>query len=97
MTAVVVTPSLDRSWVKPLATLRSRGVSCVVVSIDVDAYARYARDQELRRAGRPAAPRDPGDGEHGQARRALRHALTEFDVAVHAVTPAKALGELLTG
>jgi hypothetical protein len=49
-----------------------------------------------RRAGRPAAPRDPADDEHGQARRALRHALTEFDVAVHTVTPAKALGELLT-
>jgi uncharacterized protein (DUF58 family) len=96
MTAVVVTPSLDRSWVKPLATLRSRGVACVVVSIDVDAYARFARDQELRRTGQPAAPRDPADDEHGQARRALRHALTEFDVAVHTVTPAKALGELLT-
>ncbi len=96
MTAVVVTASLDRSWVKPLVTLRSRGVACVVVSIDVDAYASFARDQELRRAGRPAAPREPGDGEQGQARRALRHALTEFDVAAHTVTPAKPLGELLT-
>src|SRR5258705_6273439 len=96
MTAVVVTASLDRSWVKPLVTLRSRGVACVVVSIDVDAYAGYALDQELRRAGRPAAPREAGDGEDGQARRALRHALTEFDVAAHVVIPAKPLGELLT-
>jgi hypothetical protein len=95
MTAVVVTPSLDRSWVKPLATLRSRGVACVVVSIDVDAYAGYARDQELRRAGRPLPARDGADEEHGAARRALRHALTEFEVSVFTVTPAKALGELL--
>jgi uncharacterized protein (DUF58 family) len=38
MTAVVVTPSLDRGWVRALAGLRSRGVSAVVISIDAASY-----------------------------------------------------------
>jgi uncharacterized protein (DUF58 family) len=33
MTAVVVTPSLDRAWVRPLASLRPRGIATVVVSV----------------------------------------------------------------
>jgi uncharacterized protein (DUF58 family) len=33
MTAVVITPSLDRAWVRPLASLRGRGVAAVVVAI----------------------------------------------------------------
>ena len=32
-----------------------------------------------------------------QQQRALRHALAEFDIDVHTVTPARALGELLIG
>ena len=32
MTAVIITPSLDPSWVRPLASLRGRGVACVVVT-----------------------------------------------------------------
>src|ERR671937_820943 len=40
MTAVVITPSLDASWVRPLATLRSRGVGCVAVTLDAGAYER---------------------------------------------------------
>ncbi len=34
MTAVVVTPSRDRAWIRPLAGLRSRGIGCVVVLVD---------------------------------------------------------------
>ncbi len=33
MTAVVITPSLDRSWVRPLASLRGRGIAAVVISV----------------------------------------------------------------
>ena len=51
MTAVVITASLDRGWVKPLATLRSRGVACVVVSLDVPAFERRPA-----RAGSAARP-----------------------------------------
>jgi hypothetical protein len=96
MTAVVITPSLDRTWVKPLSTLRARGVACVVVSFDVGAYASFARDLELRRRGRPAEPEDAGAADHRrQQQRALRHALAEFDIDVHLVSPGRALGELL--
>ncbi len=34
MTAVVVTPSRDRGWIRPLAGLRRRGIGCVVVLLD---------------------------------------------------------------
>src|SRR3954469_7307853 len=96
MTAVVVTPSLERSWVKPLSTLRSRGVACVVVSFDVGAYGRFARDLDLRRRARPAEPEDPDEvAKRQQDQRALRHALAEFDVTMHTVVPARPLGELL--
>jgi uncharacterized protein (DUF58 family) len=96
MTAVIVTPSTDRTWVKPLSTLRARGVACVVVSFDRGAYERYARDEELRRRGLPPEPEDPEDrGKREQQARALRHALAEFDVGLYTVGPARALGEQL--
>lgn len=34
MTAIVVTPSRERSWVRLLAGLRGRGIGCVVVLVD---------------------------------------------------------------
>src|SRR4029077_11684819 len=52
MTAVVITASLDPAWVRPLASLRTRGVACVVVTLDaaafdkVDAQARAAAEGE---------------------------------------------------
>jgi uncharacterized protein (DUF58 family) len=33
MTAVVITPSFDRAWVRPLASLRGRGIAAVVVTV----------------------------------------------------------------
>jgi hypothetical protein len=45
MTAVIITPSLDPSWVRPLASLRSRGVACVVVTLDAAAYDRLEGGQ----------------------------------------------------
>jgi uncharacterized protein (DUF58 family) len=98
MSAVVITPSLERTWVKPLSTLRSRGVACVVVSFDVGAYARYETDHQARLLGLPAVDPDPDStAERRQQERALRHALAEFDITLHTVTPARPLGELLVG
>jgi len=98
MTAVVITPSLDRSWVKPLTALRARGVSCVAITFDVDAFQRFALDEESRRRGIPLPPPpEEEDAVLHQRTRALRHALSEFDVAVHTVVPARALGEVLAG
>jgi uncharacterized protein (DUF58 family) len=96
MTTVVVSPSLDRTWVKPLSTLRSRGVACVVVTFDVEGYERYARDQELRRRGQEPEPEDPERAaKRTKTVRALRHALAEFDIEVHTVMPGRPLAELL--
>jgi uncharacterized protein (DUF58 family) len=96
MTAVVITPSLDRGWVKPLAALRSRGVACVVISFDTAAFERFGRDEELRLRGLPPeAPDSVDDAARSQRVRALRHALSEFDVEVHAARPAQPLGEAL--
>ena len=102
MTAVVITPSLERDWVKPLATLRSRGVGCVVVSFDVGEFERFISDDTPRpgpAAARPHEPVEPPDPVAEAARaqrvRALRHALSEFDVTVYTVHPGVALGAAL--
>ncbi|MBF8290508.1 MAG: hypothetical protein HW391_1476 [Chloroflexi bacterium] len=98
MTAVVITPSLDRDWVRPLSALRARGVGCVVVSFDVAAFERHARDEELRNLGLPPEPADAAaESARAKRERALRHALSEFDVAVHTVVPVRPLREALAG
>jgi hypothetical protein len=90
MTAVVVTPSTERDWVRPLAALRGRGVGAVVCLVDALAYEEYARAE----AGAPAL--SPDEREHRtRSRRAIRHALAEYDLMVHTVIPERALGELL--
>jgi hypothetical protein len=45
MTVVVITPSLERDWLKPLANLRTRGVGSVVVTFDVAAFDRFRRER----------------------------------------------------
>lgn len=98
MTAVVITPSLDRTWVKPLSTLRARGVACVVVSFDTEAYDRFTVDDDRRRHGLPPEPGDPAVAEERRlAARALRHALAEFDIPIHVAVPGRPLGDLLVG
>lgn len=98
MTAVVITASQDLEWVRPLAALRSRGVGCVAVTLDVAAFERWARDEDRRRAGLPLEEPDPAaDAARAQRARALRHALSEFDVTVHTVVPGVALGGVLVG
>jgi len=39
---VVISPSLDRGWVRPLAALRGKGVACVAVILDAQSYAKHA-------------------------------------------------------
>jgi hypothetical protein len=90
MTAVIVTPSLSRDWVRPLSALRTRGVACVVVHLDAIAYAD--RQRGLRRLP-PASP-EAREAEL-RAQRAVRHALAEYDIPTHAVVPGRPLGEQL--
>lgn len=83
MTAVVVTASQDASFVRPLATLRARGVGVVVVSLDRALFAL-------------PADRDEADAVR-QRSRALRHALSEYELPSYAVGPGQALAEALAG
>jgi uncharacterized protein (DUF58 family) len=102
MTAIVITPSLDRDWVKPLASLRTRGIACVAITLDVPAFEAHERVAAAQRArggeGRPTewapAPED-AEGPSTQAYRALRHALAEFDITVYRVGPTSRLAQAL--
>jgi uncharacterized protein (DUF58 family) len=91
MTAVVITSSQDRDWVRPLATLRARGVGCVVVALDAQSFAVRAQ----HRAG-VAAPEEE-DQAAAQRARALRHALAEYELATYQVTSGRPLAEALAG
>jgi uncharacterized protein (DUF58 family) len=97
MTAVIITASLDPSWVRPLAALRTRGVACVVVTVDAAAYA-HAEAVARAGAGAAIAEIDPVAAESTAKRaRALRHALAEYELRVFTVTPGRPLGEVLSG
>ena len=87
MTAVIVTPSRDRHWVRTLAGLRSRGVAAVVVALDGQSYDAAALDQppEQTTGLEPAA----------QEQRALRFALAEYDLKVYEVRAGDNLGAVL--
>jgi uncharacterized protein (DUF58 family) len=94
MTAVIVTPSLDPSWVRPLASLRVRGVSCVVVTVDAEAFDQAMRAEDAARG--IALRSDAADEELRSKRsRALKHALAEYEIPFYVVTPGRPLGELL--
>ena len=96
MTAIVITPSLATSWVRPLATFRNRGIGCVAVTLDADAYDRHAREVDARLNGRPPFELDAATREQRAQRvRALRHALAEFELRTHTLVPGRPLGEVL--
>ena len=96
MTAVVITASLDRTWVKPLAAMQTRGIACVVISLDMPAFERRELEAAARRAGTPEDQLpSPEPLPSAQQARALRHALAEFDIAVYQVGPTTPLAEAL--
>ena len=96
MTAVVITSSTDRGWVRPIATLRTRGIGSVVVTIDA-AAADDALRLERRRLGEPVTEPEPAAIEQrAQRARALRHALAEYELRVHTLTPGTPIAEVLT-
>jgi uncharacterized protein (DUF58 family) len=103
MTLVVVTPSLERDWVRPLAALRSRGVGCVAVLVDAASFAAYADRRPpatgQARSGEPDShagePTVVADEAMAQRARALRHALAEFQIRTVTVVPDRPLAESL--
>jgi len=100
MTAIVITASMQRDWIKPLASLKSRGIAVVAITMDIPAFEAHERALAERAhvEGRPPewtpAPEDE-DGPSAQAYRALRHALAEFDITVYRVGPTSRLAAAL--
>ncbi len=83
MTAVIVTPSIDRQWVRALTGLRARGVAAVVVTLNAASYEGLGRGSE-------SLP----DSEE-QQRRALDFALAEYDLKTCHVQAGDDLGAVL--
>jgi uncharacterized protein (DUF58 family) len=97
MTAIVITPSLDPAWIRPIAALRTRGIASVVVTLDAAAADAVERT-ERRRAGETVhEPTDAAGEQRAQRARALRHALAEYELRVHALSPGRSLAESLGG
>jgi uncharacterized protein (DUF58 family) len=95
MTAIVITPSLDQSWVRPIAALRSRGIGAVVITIDAAAAERIERAERQPRGERVGAADQAVEDQRAQRTRALRHALAEYELRVHHVVPGTSLVEAL--
>jgi hypothetical protein len=91
----VITPSLDPSWVRPLASLRTRGVGCVVVTLDAAAYDRVAGEAKAQQTGEPYEPDAAAVELAAKRARALRHALAEYELRAYVITPGRPLGEIL--
>lgn len=88
--ALVITPSLDRSWAAPLASLRGAGVSPIACIIEPLAHETASREATGQQPPQPSE-REPREREL----RALSHALAEHDVNGHIIRPGRSLGEQL--
>ena len=95
MTAVIITASLDPSWVRPLASLRTRGVACVVLTLDAAAYERAAQPAPTVTDADGPSPPTEVEEEAAKHARALRHALAEYELTAYTITPRRPLGEIL--
>ncbi len=97
MTAVVITPSLDPSWVDPLMGLRGRGVGVLACIIDPVAHATQTRALGLAPIEASGGPLGAAHEGADRARdvRAIRHSLAEHDIPSFLVDPVLSLGEQL--
>jgi uncharacterized protein (DUF58 family) len=94
MSAVIITPSVDPTWVRPLATLRPRGVGCQVIWLDQGAFLARQAEADGTAVDEAVAGRIEA---LAAGARALHHALAEFDVRTYPVPPGVALAEVLAG
>ena len=95
MTAIVISPSLDPSWVRPIAALRTRGIGSVVIAVDAAAADRIERTERERSGERLSAVEPAVEEQRAQRARALRHALAEYELRVHRVIPGTPIAEAL--
>jgi hypothetical protein len=92
---VIITPSLDPSWVRPLAALRTRGVACAVLTLDAAAFDRFAHPVPTFTVEGGPPPPPEVDEETAKRARALRHAIAEYELKSFTITPGRPLGEIL--
>ena len=97
MTAIVITASLDPGWVRPIATLRTRGIGSVVVTVDAAAAEEQERIERRRLGERVSEPDPAASEQRAQRARALRHALAEYELKVHALGSGRSIAEVLAG
>jgi uncharacterized protein (DUF58 family) len=90
MTAVVITPSPDQTWIGPLTGLRGRGVGTLACIIDPVSHDAQARAMRLL-----AAPHAGEEDAWARDIRAVRHALAEHDIPSFLIDPVRGLGEQL--
>ena len=95
MTVIVITASTDPAWVRPIAALRSRGIGSVVVTLDADAADQFDRAERKRAGEAVGEPERTAVEQRAQHVRALRHALAEYELKVHTLTPGHSLAETL--
>ena len=86
MTAVVVTASRERQWVRTLTSLRARGVTAAVVALDAVSYEVYGLRRPEVESYATAAE---------QEQRALSFALAEYDVRSYEIRAGDDLGAVL--
>ena len=94
MSALIITGSTEPGWVRPLATLRPRGIGCQVLWLDPAVYARRAAELEGT-IDEPAVA--AALAERQAAARNVGHHVAEYDIRTHAVPPGVPLGEVLVG
>jgi hypothetical protein len=95
MTAIVITPSTDPAWVRPIAALRSRGIGSVVVTLDALAADELDRAARTHAGELVAAPDQATIDLRAKRARALHHALTEYELNIHSLTPGRPISETL--
>jgi uncharacterized protein (DUF58 family) len=95
MTVIVITPSSDPGWVRPMAAFRSRGIGSVVVTLDATAADRLDRVERARAGETVGEPDRTATEQRAQRARALRHALAEYELKVHSLTPGRSIPESL--
>jgi len=95
MTAVVITASTDASWIRPLASLRTRGIGCVVVLADAARYAAYEAAVKAEATGEEVRHDAAAEEATAKRRRAINHALAEYELKAHTIEPNRPLGEIL--
>jgi uncharacterized protein (DUF58 family) len=90
MSAVIITPSVEREWIRPLSSLRNRGVETVIVLLDAPAFAQVER----RERGLPELD-DEAEELDQRAERALRHTLAEHDLTSNTILPGEPIAAQL--